>query len=921
MFVPGLIKIINHGRCFALVGSGPSCEMGYRSWAQLAAATYKQLTALGLVKDQPSYQKYLDRKSFPELFRQAEIDVNSRVKLLEIIEPLLAPEQKTHGRIYELLVKWPFACYLTTNYDDEISKHLAATGLHYQTVRNRREDFYSLRDGASHMIVKLHSDLAHADECVLTSLDYKRLTTDDEGKYFRDRLRAIFEMFDVCIVGHSLTDSDLSLILQTAQQTSSPNHPIFCIVSDATPAEQRDFLEKYNIVVIPYDNPDGHHAQLRRLLSVADKFIVPRGQRPSDAFFQPLLAESEIEAAAALLIYRRLHGSGEKAVASPTEYIGPLVLQALRSIPEPGVTVEDLVTLQPLAITVNSDSMREAVRRSLDGLRGEGLVKHTDSHYVLSPKGCEQLAEIAHSRSDEEAQAYGQFAVNLKASFPSLTPEQKAQAIALLKDAVVRIFKARGLSVANAVFSDQSVRHEDLTDIFAKLSTASSAFPPGDLRAAFVEAAHGFIIEPTTPQKKYLDSLSQGYFLYHMAGLDPLCTKIRRELFRSTAWLFDSSVLLPLVAIGCHNHDYATDLFSRLSSLNATTFTTARLLKEAWDHLLWAVDFVRSNPYGSANFLMAALVKGGFKQNLFIDGFVRLSADGRVSTFGDYLDLVCPEGHSQVAFNAHFARHQVSVLTMREMVGFNDNDMRVVSDYQQSIRSERISRGTFRNDAQVEAEAEVLHLIRKIRGQEYSIPHHNVTLEKVYFVSQSRILDIVSVQEQLITWTPETFYRYLTSLPGEQTDPELLQQCMLHEYYYAGVSFIDKTRYLNFFGPSINVARASYNQEKSKYLRLAERVNAESLDKAFDLTPDLEKPFFVAQMGWRAAEAAQRRETIAIGKVKEAEAKVKELETKARKKAKIAEENERARLRNLKDPQHQKKLIRQAKKRAHKKKR
>jgi len=82
MFDPRLIEAINTGRCFALVGSGPSCELGYPSWGKLAKDTYDQLCSLGKVQDHVSYNKLLADRKFPELFRQAEIDAGGRVELV-----------------------------------------------------------------------------------------------------------------------------------------------------------------------------------------------------------------------------------------------------------------------------------------------------------------------------------------------------------------------------------------------------------------------------------------------------------------------------------------------------------------------------------------------------------------------------------------------------------------------------------------------------------------------------------------------------------------------------------------------------------------------------------------------------------------------------------------------------------------------
>ena len=146
---------------------------------------------------------------------------------------------------------------------------------------------------------------------------------------------------------------------------------------------------------------------------------------------------------------------------------------------------------------------------------------------------------------------------------------------------------------------------------------------------------------------------------------------------------------------------------------------------------------------------------------------------------------------------------------------------------------------------------------------------------------------------------------------------------MLHEYYYAGISFIDKDRYEHFFGPSIDVAKASYKKERNSYIEELEDTYTKDIDDAFEQTPDLEKPFFVAQMGWQLAEESKQREETAIQRAIEAEKKVKQLEAERDKAWKIQEkkrqEQEAATLRNLKDPKHVRKRQRQAKRRKRKK--
>ena len=358
----------------------------------------------------------------------------------------------------------------------------------------------------------------------------------------------------------------------------------------------------------------------------------------------------------------------------------------------------------------------------------------------------------------------------------------------------------------------------------------------------------------------------------------------------------------------------------------AVLFTTSNLLQEAWEHFQWAINFVKNYGIDSAEFLRAALLKGNFSQNLFLDGFIRLAGEGQVSTFSDYLETVFPNGIDRLAFENHIGQQNIHVLSLSEIKGFVQDDWTDIESAKETIKTEREQKGTLSSNSpelQVQSEAEVWVIIKNLRIGKYQLPNGGIVMEKIYFISQSHILDKVFPKNSVITWTPEAVYRYISALPEGSTDPGLLQQCMLHEYFYAGISFIDKERYIRFFGPSIDAAKASYKQEKEKYCALVEQKNISKLDDAFEKTPDLEKPFFVTQMGWRTAESAQKSEKIAKKRAIEAEARVKQLEAEKDKNWKIRErkrqDQEAARERNLRDQKHVQKRNRQSKKRLRKK--
>ena len=765
MFDRRLVRKINQGRAFVLIGSGPSTEAGYPSWEELAIGTFNALKNTGKISDEPSYSKFLAKKQFAELFSQAERDLGDRAALVALIRYLLVPKAGGTHSVYDILANWPFPCYLTTNWDNEIDKRLRAIKVFFKTIQNTKDDFATIRHDSSYLIVKLHSDLDHPDRAVITSGDYAKLT-GQEGQYFRDRLKAVFEMFDVFIVGHSLSDPDLRLILQVAKETASPDHPVFMITTGITKAEELELLERFNIVTLAYDNSDGHHGQLRRVLSLIDKFVIPRQKRID--LQAVVYSEEELEAAQAVALYRRLAIANENEVR-PVEYLGPLIMQALKNaagdLDEP-----ELASRSPLSSAVTTEAIRNLLPGTLMELTRAGIIESSDSRYRLSEIGATQASEASRQKTLEEELAYGQFRTELRSRSEKISEKDESELEGMLRVTIVKVFRQRGISIANAVFSGRSLDHDALGDIFQAVSTVAAGIKEKELALAFIEAAQVFLLEPNDPQKSYLASVSQGYFLYHLFGLDPNCAKIRREIFEHTIWWCDSSVLLPLLAVGCANHEYAADLFRRLQGLGAFTLATGRLLREIVEHLDWVVRLLGRESLDSPAVLAAALQKLSYKQNLFLDGYIRLSAENRVGKFSDYLKLAMPYGANEGSISRVLGDRGIRVVNVTEIEGYKDIDTREIFELSYEIRDIRARTATLRSDLQIDAEAEILQLIRKLRSGAYKPPAEGMAFERSYFLSQSRILDRIPPAEP-VSWTPEAIYRYITALPEKRQTP------------------------------------------------------------------------------------------------------------------------------------------------------
>lgn len=375
-------------------------------------------------------------------------------------------------------------------------------------------------------------------------------------------------------------------------------------------------------------------------------------------------------------------------------------------------------------------------------------------------------------------------------------------------------------------------------------------------------------------------------------------------------------MILPWVAPGCYNHSQAADLFRLLRNEKTVFCTTAGLLQEIWDHFCWAQRTIDEHGPGTLEFLRAtALVSGSYRQNLFLDGYIRLRADGVVGTYDDYIRLIFPNGViSKSSFEDRLRRDGLRIYDF-DSIDIRDEDMgRAISD----IQSERERRRTFRSVRQVDAEAEVSILLKMLESRVHTVDGL-AGLEHFYFVSQSRILERA---HSVVTWTPEALYRYLSSFPDRETDPDILQQCMLNEYYYAGITFVDRGRYERFFGSIIDESKASYSRELAGYIGDRDKTYGERVTAAFESTPDLEKPFFVAQMGWHSAADALAREERAQQQVVALEEQVRKLVAEGSvargARAKERRRQDVATARNRRNLKHVRKRKRQKKKRRRK---
>ena len=286
----------------------------------------------------------------------------------------------------------------------------------------------------------------------------------------------------------SLTDPSKQKV--PLSSSISPEHPIYFVAADLSEGAIREYREHYNIRVIPYDNSDGSHSGLRRILQQIDRFVPAR--KPEHAV--TLHPESEIEAATALLLARRLQHFGS---AQSEELVSPLVLFALNHANQSGLTLDQLLKLPILMPIAKSEVFISATVEALKRLKSSGEIEEDSGNFSLTDTSKKKVTGLSGIRLSMRKQAQAQFNSDMHTEYPALTSKDAEAAVELVLSVLVNVFRTRGLTIASKVFAGQSVGSEDVPEIFVWISDAAGRFDNEEVQYAFVEASRRFLVSPS----------------------------------------------------------------------------------------------------------------------------------------------------------------------------------------------------------------------------------------------------------------------------------------------------------------------------------------------------------------------------------------------------------------------------------------
>ena len=175
MLQEDLLDLINNTRAWAFVGAGASMASGCPDWRGLLTAVVGRTEERARVEGNRAYQKALKQQRFPAAFAVIEEAVGR-----ETLERLVRRELQRHDSpsdFTRILAQWPFAGYITTNYDGLLEKALGQLDPGWASIGNTEFEARKLSGGVDHVVWHLHGsiDPGVTSRLILTEGDYDSL--------------------------------------------------------------------------------------------------------------------------------------------------------------------------------------------------------------------------------------------------------------------------------------------------------------------------------------------------------------------------------------------------------------------------------------------------------------------------------------------------------------------------------------------------------------------------------------------------------------------------------------------------------------------------------------------------------------------------------------------------------------------------
>jgi hypothetical protein len=830
--IADLAEYVITGRPLLLFGAGPSAELGFPTWRQLAERLSLRLppdsaTARGVTRE-------ISAGRIPRALGLIQAAIG-REKLIDGIESALTEVNPAQiGTCYSLLAALPFSGYITTNFDTLFPRHLAARSIAVTTLGNSRSHLASVDFDHLRTLVTIHGDLkGEEDLLVLTEADYLRVIQSPSFLYLRTFLSSHVLSRRLLVVGYSLQDPDVRVILSEAARILRRQVPIYAIIADAKQSDIEEWELTYNVRVFTYSNADGVHGELRRILSIIKEYSGDGAAPQLEA------AREELRSAQHLFMWNKSRfGTAQESLDSAIDTL------LLSRIVESGVQLAEKNAgdmVRPFLGSGRSE-VSSVARMSLSRLQKKGYIGLRNGIVTPSPAGREQVAQAAGEFERLTALFKEQTAYDARSGLKDTTTELEVAISERALGAIVALFYERAIELFSALFRDKPASIRPSLGMLKLFTHYSQGLPREDAGRWLVAYCTRILREPRSHELRLLSLLARGFFCFQVLQLDREAFEVRLSKLSDRLALVDSNVLIPALARGHRLSDTYIGALEQARKIGIVIVALPSTVNEVVRAARWAEDLAQKKDDLALKW--AAEGRFGYRPNQFIQAYVEsVGAAGDLRpSFAEFLQSIFPSELSDDAVaKALKTRLDISVVAAERLVDTSQSQFALeqtkavgeINNIASTLPYEK-------NPARVAAESEVFAIVvnwSNLRRDQWS-------RETCVFLSRGGMLNRVARELRVIipvVMTLDGFLEVRSLLePPEATMN--LEDWLKTSYF--DVSPVSDLGMRKFFAPLVGRVEEEYLKEQKRFQELlGKELSANYMDEV----PYVDRPeFFVS---------------------------------------------------------------------------
>lgn len=198
IFIRDFVKDLNNGSASIFAGAGLSVPAGYVNWTDLM--------------EEIAHDLGLDIENEKDLISLAQFHVNenqTRSKLnRKILEEFTEETKETEN--HKIIARLPLSSIWTTNYDQVLEKTIQKENK-VVDVKYKNNQLLTTRPKRDTVIFKMHGDVNHPDEAIITKEQYEQYHSTHEP--FINALAGELTTKTFLFIGFSFTDPNLDYVL------------------------------------------------------------------------------------------------------------------------------------------------------------------------------------------------------------------------------------------------------------------------------------------------------------------------------------------------------------------------------------------------------------------------------------------------------------------------------------------------------------------------------------------------------------------------------------------------------------------------------------------------------------------------------------------------------------------------------------